>query len=189
VALGEKLKDMGYGLGLLPFGGVWGVKVPVFSTDKLPGIDPKLGPRMTSTGESLGLGCNLADALTDGLKGAGWRPPQRGRILMSVADAQKSEVMPVAMQFRSMGWFVDATGGTASYLTRWGIDVKTVLREELNDKLRHGEWDLVLNIPGGGGNIHDGVGIRSSASSAGVPCLHSIQAALAVANSFLKNSK
>lgn len=190
VALGEKLRDMGYGLGLLPFGGVWGAKVPVFSTDKLPGIDPKLGPRMTSTGESLGLGSNLADALMDGLKGAGWRPPQKGRILMSVADAQKSEAMPVAMQFRSMGWFVDATSGTASYLSRWGIDVKAVSREELNEKLRLGEWDLVLNIPGGNArNIHDGAAIRSCASAAGVPCLHSIAAALATANSFLKNGK
>lgn len=190
VALGEKLRDMGHGVGLLPFGGVWGAKVPVFSTDKLPGIDPKLGPRMMSTGESLGLGGNLADALMYGLKGAGWLPPARGRILMSVADAQKPEAAPVAMQFRSMGWFVDATSGTADYLTRWGIDVKRVERGELTDRLRRGEWDLVLNIPGGNAsNIHDGADIRRYACAAGIPCLHSISAALATANSFQKNNK
>lgn len=190
VALGEKLKDIGFGLGLLPFGGVWGAKVPVFSTDKLPGIDPKLGPRMISTGESLGLGDNLADALMDGLKGAGWQPPARGRILMSIADAQKSDAMSVAMQFRSMGWFVDATSGTADYLSRWGIDVKAVSREDLTDKLRCGEWDLVLNIPGGNTrNIHDGADIRRNACVSGIPCLHSIAAALATANSFTKNCK
>lgn len=188
VALGEKLGDMGYGLGLLPFGGIWGAKIPVFSTDRLPGVDPKLGPRMMSTGESLGLGRNLSEALTDGFKGAGWLPPARGRILMSIADAQKAEAMQIAMQFRSMGWFVDATSGTAAYLSRWGIDVRPVRREELKDKLRHGEWDLVLNIPGGNErNIHDGADIRSNASLAGIPCLHSIAAALAMAGSFSLN--
>lgn len=188
VALGEKLKDMGHGLGLLPFGGVWGAKVPVFSTDKLPGIDPKLGPRMMSTGESLGLGSNLAEALADGFKGAGWLAPKRGRILMSIADAQKAEATQVAMQFRSMGWFVDATSGTAAYLSRWGIDVRPVIRAELKDRLRRGEWDLVLNLPGGNErNIHDGADIRRNASSAGIPCLHSIAAALAMASSFSQN--
>lgn len=188
VALGEKLKDMGHGLGLLPFGGVWGAKVPVFSTDKLPGIDPKLGPRMMSTGESLGLGSNLAEALADGFQGAGWLAPKRGRILMSIADAQKAEATQVAMQFRSMGWFVDATSGTAAYLSRWGIDVRPVIRAELKDRLRRGEWDLVLNLPGGNErNIHDGADIRRNASSAGIPCLHSIAAALAMASSFSQN--
>lgn len=188
LALGEKLETMGHGLGLLPFGGVWGAKVPVFSTDKLPGIDPKLGPRMMSTGESLGLGENLAEALADGLRGAGWLPPRQGRILMSVADAGKAEAMPVAMQFRSLGWYVDATDGTASYLSRWGIDVKAVARGELTDKLRGGEWDLVLNIPGGNErNIHDGADIRRNACAAGVPCLHSIAAALAVAGSLIRD--
>ncbi|MDL2299008.1 carbamoyl-phosphate synthase large subunit [Synergistaceae bacterium OttesenSCG-928-D05] len=190
IALGEKLRDMGYELGLMPFGGIWGAKVPVFSNDKLPGIDPKLGPRMMSTGESLGLGENLADALMDGLEGAGWRPPKKGRILMSIADTHKAEAMSVAAQFRSMGWYVDATAGTAAYLSRWGIDVKAIALEDLVDKLRGGEWDLVLNIPGGNErNIQQGADIRRQASAAGIACLHSIAAAMATANSISKNNK
>lgn len=189
VALGEKLEDMGYGLGLYPNKGVWGVKVPVFSTDKLPGIDPKLGPRMMSTGESLGLGTNLADALMDGLKGAGWSPPANGRLLMSIADSQKIEAMPTAAQFRYLGWKVDATSGTAEYLSRWGIEVNTVPQDELVSRLRRGDWDMVLNIPGGNErHIMHGAELRRSASAAGVPCLHSLAAAWAVANSLSKNT-
>ena len=81
VALGEKLSEMGHGTGILPKNGQWGVKVPVFSNDKLPGIDPKLGPKMMSTGESLGLEMTFADAMMDGLRGAGWLPRSRAGYL------------------------------------------------------------------------------------------------------------
>ncbi|MFA7366149.1 MAG: carbamoyl-phosphate synthase large subunit [Synergistaceae bacterium] len=190
VALGEKLTDMGYGLGILPKTDKWGVKVPVFSNDKLPGIDPKLGPRMMSTGESLGLGDNLADAMMDGLQGAGWMPPAKGRILMSIADSQKAESMSTAAQFTALGWNVDATSGTSDYLSKWGLEVNKVPQEELVERLRKGEWDLVLNIPGGNErHIMHGAELRRSASAAGVPCLHSMAAAWAVANSLSKKNK
>ncbi|MCK9558681.1 MAG: carbamoyl-phosphate synthase large subunit, partial [Candidatus Cloacimonetes bacterium] len=182
--------DMGDGLGILPKSGQWGVKVPVFSNDKLPGIDPKLGPKMMSTGESLGLGDNLADAMMDGLEGAGWMPPAKGRILMSIADSQKAESMSTAAQFTSLGWKVDATSGTSEYLSKWGIEVNTVPQEELVGRLRKGDWDLVLNIPGGNErHIMHGAELRRSASSAGVPCLHSMAAAWAVANSLSKRQR
>lgn len=143
-----------------------------------------------STGESLGLGDDLADAMMDGLRGAGWLPPVKGRILMSVADSQKAESMPTASQFTSLGWRVDATSGTAEYLLKWGIEVNTVPQEDLVDRLRMGDWDLVLNIPGGNDrHIMHGAELRRSASAAGVPCLHSISAAWAVANSLTKNLK
>ena len=190
VALGESLDGMGYGTGIFPLSGQWGVKIPVFSNDKLPGIDPKLGPRMLSTGESLGLGDNLADAMMDGLRGAGWLPPEKGRILMSIADSQKAESMSTAAQFTSLGWRVDATSGTADYLSQWGIEVNKVSQEDLVDRLRKGDWDLVLNIPGGNErHMMQGAELRRSASAAGVPCLHSIAAASAVANSLAKRQR
>jgi len=192
LALGEKLSEMGYGLGIYPNVGLWGVKVPVFSNDKLPGLDPKLGPRMMSTGESLGLADNLADALMDGLKGAGWVPPKQGRLLMSIADAQKSEAMPVALQFRSLGWAIDATEGTAAYLSRWGIEVTTIPLDDDNlvKKLRAGTWNLVFNIPGGNErHITQGAEIRHYACALRIPCLHSTEAALAVAGSLSKNTE
>ena len=190
VALGERLNTMGYGTGIFPLSGQWGVKIPVFSNDKLPGIDPKLGPRMMSTGESLGLGDNLADAMMDGLRGAGWLPPEKGRILMSIADSQKAESMSTAAQFTSLGWRVDATSGTADYLSQWGIEVNKVSQEDLVARLRKGDWDLVLNIPGGNErHMMQGAELRRSASAAGVPCLHSIAAACAVANSLAKKQR
>ena len=182
IALGEKLRDMQYGTGLYPENGQWGVKVPVFSNDKLPGIDPKLGARMMSTGESLGVADNLSDAIMDGLKGSGWTPPAAGRILMSVADSQKAEAMPVASQFAMLGWKVDATEGTCEYFKKWGIDVSEAPRDTLEKRLRAGDWDLVLNIPGGGEkHMTDGANIRIHACAAGIPCLHSLAAAWAVA--------
>lgn len=182
IALGERLRDMPYGTGLYPETGQWSVKVPVFSNDKLPGLDPKLGPRMMSTGESLGVADNLADAIMDGLKGSGWLPPATGRILMSIADSEKAEAMPVASQYKMLGWEIDATEGTAAYLKKWGIEVNRVERAELVRRLRGGEWDLVLNIPGGNErHMADGAMIRKQACSAGTPCLHSIAAAWAVA--------
>ncbi|MDY2984936.1 MAG: carbamoyl-phosphate synthase large subunit [Synergistes jonesii] len=182
VALGERLRDMPYGVGL--YGGVrqFGVKVPVFSNDKLPGLDPKLGPRMMSTGESLGIAENLADAIMDGLKGSGWTPPAAGRLLMSVADSEKADAMPVASQYKMLGWEIDATEGTAAYLKKWGVEVNPVGRGELVKQLRAGQWDLVLNIPGGSErHITDGSAIRKHACAVGIPCLHSIAAAWAVA--------
>lgn len=182
LALGEKLRDMPYGLGLYPEKGQWSVKVPVFSNDKLPGIDPKLGPRMMSTGESLGVAENLADAIMDALKGSGWEPPSAGRILMSIADSEKADAMPVASMFTMLGWSVDATEGTAAYLKKWGVEAGRVERGELVDRLRAGEWDLILNIPGGNErHMADGAVIRKHACAAGTPCLHSIAAAWAVA--------
>ena len=190
LALGEKLRDAGCGLGILPHSGQWSVKVPVFSNDKLPGIDPKLGPRMMSTGESLGLGSNLADALMDGLRGAGWTPPEHGCILMSVADSHKSESMPVAAQFLSLGWTVEATTGTAAYLKTWGIDVQPVPQDEIVRRLRNGEWNMMLNIPGGNErHMSHGAALRHTAAAAGVPCLHSIPAAWAVACALGRRNK
>lgn len=190
LALGERLRDMPYGVDLWPESGEWGVKVPVFSNDKLPGLDPKLGPRMMSTGESLGVAGNLADAIMDGLRGAGWSAPAAGHILMSVADMQKAEVVPVASQFTMLGCTVDATSGTASCLRKWGIAVNEVDKEDLVDRLRAGEWDLVLNIPGGSErHMTDGAAIRKHACDAGTPCLHSIPAAWAIAAGLNKSGR
>ena len=122
---------------------------------------------MMSTGESLGMANNLSDAIMEGLRGTGWTPPQAGRILMSIADSEKSEAMPVAALFKQLGWTVEATAGTAAYLKKWGIEAGCVERE---------------NIPGGNErHIADGTLIRRHACSAGIPCLHSISAAWAVA--------
>lgn len=107
-----------------------------------------------------------------------------------MADSHKAEVMTAASQFAALGWTIDATEGTAAYLKRWGIDVTPVPLDDLVDRLRSGEWNMVLNIPGGNErHITSGAALRKSATSAGIPCLHSIPAAWAVASSLAKNHK
>ncbi|MCF0248311.1 MAG: carbamoyl-phosphate synthase large subunit, partial [Synergistes sp.] len=101
---------------------------------------------------------------------------------MSIADSEKSDAMPVASLFKMLGWEVDATEGTAAYLNKWGIEANLVEVEEIVKRLRAGKWNLVLNIPSGSErHMADGAMIRKQACAAGIPCLHSIAAAWAVA--------
>lgn len=69
------------------------------------------------------MGTNLADAIGDALRGAGWNPSGKGRLLMSVADSHKAEIMPVASQFIALGWKISATTGITACLKQWGMDV------------------------------------------------------------------
>ncbi|HQF92181.1 MAG TPA: carbamoyl-phosphate synthase large subunit [Synergistaceae bacterium] len=177
MALGERLRDSGpLGWGERP--GKFGVKVPVFSTEKLPGIDPRLGPRMLSTGEALGLGTSLGQALAEGFRGAGWRLPPAGRVFFSVRDGEKEAVGPVGASFAALGWHLSASPGTAEVLRRHGVPVETVARESVEARKAQ-EWDLVVNVAGTGG-LHEGMGWRRRAVEAGVPYLGSLEAAWGV---------
>ena len=95
-ALGEKIKDMGYGTGIYPSKGIVAVKVPVFSFEKLPMVEVSLGPEMKSTGEVLGLERDLPKALYKGLIAAGYGFSKKGSVLITVADNFKHEVVPIA---------------------------------------------------------------------------------------------
>ena len=85
-SLGYKLKDMGYGTGLYEKKKYIAVKVPVFSFEKLPLVDTGLGPEMKSTGEVLGIGRSLPEALYKGMLAAGYVFPREGNVLITVAD-------------------------------------------------------------------------------------------------------
>ncbi len=182
-ALGEPLREAGYGLGLLPRPPRTAVKVPVFSTEKLPGLDPRLGPRMLSTGEALGLRPSFAEALREGLLGAGWRLPERGRLLLSVSDGAKAEAPRTAAAYAALGWSLDATPGTADRLARWGLRSGRVGKgEELLAALRGHSWDLVVNVPGPEiAPTGEGARLRRAAVEEGIPILHTLEAAEAVA--------
>lgn len=132
--LGEKLADMGYGTGLLPDIPFAVVKAPVFSTIKLNGVDPVLGPEMKSTGEVLGLGrtfeeaAGKAFAFKDNLYGD-W---QTGKLVMvSLTDAdKKEEVGKLIGQLQAEGAALAATAGTAEWLAASGVSVKHVVEDE-----------------------------------------------------------
>jgi len=183
VALGQRLRDLGVPLGLLPPRGPLGVKVPVFSTEKLPGVDSRPGPQMQSTGESLGVGECVATALWEGLGGAGWVLPEKGRILVSVNDASKAGACSVAATLFGLGWEIEATEGTAGYFRRWGLPVTTAEKgQALVNALRGRRWDLVVNVAGSRlGALKDGYAIRRAAIETGIPCVSSLPVASALA--------
>jgi carbamoyl-phosphate synthase large subunit len=183
VALGQRLRNLGVPLGLMPPRGPLGVKVPVFSTEKLPGVDSRPGPQMQSTGESLGVGECVSTALWEGLRGAGWSLPDRGRILVSVNDASKHGACSVAATLFGLGWEIEATAGTAAFFRRWGLPAGTVDKgESLVAAIRERRWDLVVNVAGSRlGALKDGYAIRRAAIETGIPCVNSLPVASALA--------
>ncbi len=182
LALGEGLESFGVG-GLHRHSGSIAVKVPVFSTEKIPGVDTRLGPRMSSTGESMGVGTSMAEALREAWEGAGWSLPTKGKVLFSVDDEKKADSCSVAALYSSTGWSVEGTSGTARFLRRWGVDCKEVDGgRDLSSDIACGMWNLVVNIPGPeSGSVLAGFRMRRAASESGVPCLFSLETASAMA--------
>ena len=122
VILGEKLKDMEYGTGLYPEVSHYAVKMPVFSFEKLTDVDIAMGPEMKSTGECLGIAESYPQALLKAFKGANMKVPKKGgRIIVTVKDEDKREIVPIAKGFEDMGIEILATKGTCEYLRRRGI--------------------------------------------------------------------
>jgi len=186
-SLGEKLETIAEKTGLLDYKGPFGVKMPVFSTEKLPGLDHRLGPQMQSTGEALGVHDTVSVALWEAIRGSEWHIPTKGRILISVRDDKKGEASNLAAAFHSLGWDVEATPGTAKIIANWGIPVKCVEKgDNLFSLIEKRHWDLIVNLPGLKiGNVRDGYTIRRKAIEESIPCLHSLEAAIALSISLL----
>ena len=126
VSLGERLSDLGYGSGIAKTPPYAAVKVPVFSFEKLADVDTHLGPEMKSTGEVLGIGRDLTEALYKGLLAAGYKLKKSGGVLITVRDSDKPEIIPVAEKFLRCGFELYATAGTARFLRDKGFNVEVV---------------------------------------------------------------
>ncbi len=129
VMVGEKLKDLGFGTGLYPTPPYCAVKVPVFSFGKITDANSYLSPEMKSTGEVLGLGRDVGEALFKGLVSAGFRLPGPGEetgVLLSVDEYDYYEVLGLARKFSDLKCKLYATSGTASAIATLGIEVTTV---------------------------------------------------------------
>ena len=126
--LGEKLRDLGYGTGLYRTPPYVACKVPVFSFEKLTNVDVALGPEMKSTGEVLGIGKNLEEALYKGLTAAGYNMNKKGGVLVTVRDSDKHEIVDVVRKYAELGFDLYATEGTAKALEAVGLNVRRVAK-------------------------------------------------------------
>ena len=183
IALGETLESLGLPTGLVPARPHVAVKAPVFSFSKMGLVEIALGPEMKSTGEVMGIGRTYADALFKAIHGANMRIPDKGNILMTVADRDKEEAVRLAKGFIDLGYHIMATGGTGRYFTEHGVDCKVVNKiSEGNpncaDFIREGKVDLMLNtLTYGKKPEREGFQLRRLAVEMGVPCLTSLDTA------------
>lgn len=183
IILGRTLKEMGYSGGLYPQSRLFGVKAPVFSFSKLLQVDVTLGPEMKSTGEVMGVDSRYPAALYKAMVAAGCVFPRHGTVLVTVADKDKEEVLPIVRGMVRLGYDVCATAGTAAFLEQHGVSVKKVnkVREgspHIIDLIRKGEIHLIINtLTKGRMPERDGFQIRRAAVELGVPCLTSLDTA------------
>jgi carbamoyl-phosphate synthase large subunit len=197
VMLDEKLVDMGWKTGLVPQRDLVAVKAPVFSMNKLPAVDSYLGPEMKSTGEAIGIARTLNEALRKAFAASGIRLERGGVVLLTIADVDKPELLPIASRLVQMGCHLVATEGTAKALRQAGFSPREVAKigEEgptIVDSILRGEVDLVINTmsniytdPGeaGGPVFKDGFEIRRAAVERRIPCLTSLDTATALLES------
>lgn len=168
--LGQKLSDIGYGTGIYKTPSHVCVKVPVFSMSKLSKVEVSLGPEMKSTGEVLGVGENLEEALYKGFLGSGLKLSDKNKkVLATVNNNDKEEFIEVAKLMNELGYEFIATSGTAKSLNEAGISCEVVNRVEeprpnILDVIRNKQVDLVVNTPTkGNDSTRDGFKIRRTA--------------------------
>jgi len=188
IGAGSTLAAEGYARpdGLWPSGDLVALKAPVFSMAKLLDVDTYLGPEMKSTGEVMGVDRTFAPALWKALVAAGLAPMPSGKVLITVADKDKPEVKEIIEGFHWLGYDLVATSGTAALIRSLGIDVVEVPKLGDGDAtilqlIRSGTCAAVINTPTLGKTVdRDGFLIRRAAVEARVPCLTSMDTALAV---------
>ena len=192
VSVGEKLTELGYSSGIAKIPPYVAVKVPVFSFEKLTDVDTQLGPEMKSTGEVLGIGKSLEEAIFKGLLAAGYKLHKKGGVLITVRDSDKPEIVPIAQKLASCGFTLYATGGTARLLKEKGFKVQQVEKiHECNTNntatlLESGKISYIISTSSKGRNpASDDVKIRRKACALGIPCLTSVDTANALADCLL----
>jgi carbamoyl-phosphate synthase large subunit len=199
IALGERLTELGWSNGLLPAPDFVAVKAPAFSTAKLRGVDPSVGPGMQSTGEVIGIATDPRVALAKALTGASLVPPRRAAgddrplALLSIAERDKGSLSRLAAALERAGYRLAATAGTRAALGEAGFEARPVAKlgeapdveageVSILDLIASGETRLVVNTPTPrSGAVRDAVEIRLTATAEGILCLTAIETAVAAA--------
>ncbi|MDR3050518.1 MAG: carbamoyl-phosphate synthase large subunit [Oscillospiraceae bacterium] len=189
--LGERLADMGYGTGLYRKSAYYAVKVPAFSFEKLADVDTQLGPEMKSTGEVLGVGRTLEEALYKGLAAAGFRPGDKGGVLFSVQDRDKPGCIALARGFAQAGCPLYATRGTARAIADAGLAVTALppLQDGLDETLALLEGGAVCYVVSTStkGRVPQraSVRLRRKAVERAIVCLTSLDTAAALVGALM----
>ena len=171
VILGKSLKEQGI-FDIYPEEKKrWYVKAPVFSFNKIRGLDAYLSPEMKSTGEAIGYDNTLTRALYKALQASGMHLQNYGTVFATIADQDKEEALPLIRRFYNLGFNIQATVGTANFLKAHGIRTHAFGKisegsEEIPDALRQGHIAYVINTKDidAGGMSNDGHQIRQIAT-------------------------
>ena len=169
VILGKSLKELGI-FDIYPDEKQrWYVKAPVFSFNKIRGLDAYLSPEMKSTGEAIGYDRTLNRALYKALQASGMHLQNYGTVFATIADKDKAEALPLIRRFYQLGFNIEATRGTARFLKANGIRTHAVDKisagsDEIPNALRQGHIAYFINTKDPGDNENDGMLIRQIAT-------------------------
>ncbi|RYE95090.1 MAG: carbamoyl-phosphate synthase large subunit [Myxococcales bacterium] len=182
IIAGQTLDEMG--IDDLPWPRLVAVKESVFPFNKFPGVDTILGPEMRSTGEVMGIAATFARAFGKALLASNTRLPTSGQALVSVKDADKPAAVDLARRLHNLGLSIVATPGTAEFLRRARVPVRSVPKygegsPSVVDLVRAGEIAVVINTTVGTRAIRDSYAIRRQSLLASVPYFTTMSAALA----------
>ncbi|MDX1381084.1 MAG: carbamoyl-phosphate synthase large subunit, partial [Xanthomonadales bacterium] len=169
---GKTLEEQGYMEEIVP--DFYSIKEPVFPFIKFPGVDPILGPEMRSTGEVMGVGESFGSACAKAMLGANARLPEIGQAFLSVRDADKERLLPVAKELLERGFTLVATAGTHQFLESHGLacaHINKVIegRPHIVDLIKNDEIDFIVNTTEGRQAIADSFSIRRQALQHRVP--------------------
>ena len=189
VSVGRPLRSLGYGTGLYPQPPYVAVKVPVFSFEKLTDANAALSPEMKSTGEVLGLGENMQEALFKGLVSAGYKveSEEKKGVLISVNRRDQPEILDTARKLDELGFRLYATDGTAREIERLGTRVEIVGKLGRDNRvfqlLEDGKIDYVILTGSTEPEyIRDFIRLNHRCVQLGIPCLTSLDTAGALAD-------
>ncbi|MFH1538302.1 MAG: carbamoyl-phosphate synthase large subunit [bacterium] len=186
IFLGKTLRGLGLPTGLLPPKKHVAVKSPIFSFAKLLDVDVVLGPEMKSTGEVMGIDTSYARALYKSLVASGITIPEKGKLLVTIANRDKEEAASIIRGFSELGYVIHATSGTAGFLASKGIKAEPVNKiggekPTLLDLVYSGGIDLLINTLSPDKKVEkDGAKIRRASVELNIPCITSLDTARAL---------
>ncbi|MBU1767424.1 MAG: carbamoyl-phosphate synthase large subunit [Candidatus Omnitrophica bacterium] len=186
IMLGKTLKDLGFTkekeINCVA------VKESVFPFIRFPGVDAVLGPEMRSTGEVMGIDSTFGVAYAKSQIAAGQKLPVKGNVFISVKDADKKRIVPIAKKLYELGFKIFATSGTADIIKNNGIEAQTLpklqegIRPNIIDLIKDSKIDLMINTPAGKATKEDETKIRSHSILYNVPLITTIAGAQASVN-------